>query len=177
MSIKSGSISRKSPTESATAFTVGTIKKGNDKEYYVVTKTNNGVQRWIPKINALNKMKLLTIDYLSKNINKPIKLYLREYLSEWPKKSDWVTNIPTHTTIIFKPTGNAILGKKVLDGWLKTKDTKDIKEKSDFSIEGYINFYPSDKTSNLMLSSLQVDTKNKKIVSVNLMNTEVFVMV
>ena len=169
---------RKSPTESATAFTVGTIKKGNDKERYVVTKTSTGVHRWVPFTTAeLNNMKPLTIDYLSKNIDKPIKLYVREYLLEWPKKSDWGKNPATHSTIIFKPTGNAILGKKVLYGWLKKKDIKDIKEGTYFYIEGYINFYPNDKTSNLELSSLQVDSKHKKIVSLNLMSNEVFVVV
>jgi len=167
---------RKSPTESATSFTVGTIKKGNDNELYVVTKTTSGVQRWTPTITTeLNNMKLLTVDFLSKQINKPIKLYLREYSEQWPTKNDW-KNKPTYTTIVFKPTGNALVGKKILSDWLKTKNLNDIKVKSNFMIEGYINYSHSNKEADFSLSSLQVDTKNKKIVSINLMNTEVFVI-
>jgi len=38
---------RKSPTESATIFPVGTVRKGNDDNYWIVKSTKNGVQRWI----------------------------------------------------------------------------------------------------------------------------------
>ena len=166
---------RDSPSESATAFSVGTIKKGNDGNQYVVTETSNKTHRWVPTINAeMNNMKLLTIDYLAKNINKPIKLYLREYRGEWPKKNDWSRKDPTHGIMIFKPTGNAIIGKKILDNWLKTRKPE-IKERSQFNVEGFLSFSVSNKESDFSLSSLQVDSKNKKVVSYNLMNTEVFI--
>ena len=164
-----------SPSESATIFNVGTIKRGNDGNSYVVTETSNKTQRWVPTINAdINNMKLLTIDYLAKNINKPIKLYLREYRNDWAKKNDWSKKDPTHGIIIFKPTGNAIMGKKILPNWLKTRKPE-IKDRSQFSIEGYFSFSGSNKESDFSLSSLQVDTKNKKVVSYNLMSTEVFI--
>jgi hypothetical protein len=166
---------RGSPSESATAFSVGTIKRGNDGNSYVVTETSNKTHRWIHTINAeMNNMKLLTVDYLAKNINKPIKLYLREYRNEWAKKNDWSKKDPTHGIMIFKPTGNAIMGKKILPNWLKTRKPE-MKDRSQFSIEGHLSFSISTKESDFSLSSLQVDSKNKKLVSYNLMNTEVFI--
>ena len=38
--------SRPSPKVSATLFSVGTVKKGNDGTMYVVKKASNGVKRW-----------------------------------------------------------------------------------------------------------------------------------
>ncbi len=152
---------RKSPIESATIFEVGTIKKE-----YVITETSNGVKRWTPMVNAkLNNMQLLTVDYLVKNIDKTVKLYVREYDNKFPSKSDWNKKNPTYQIMKFKPTGNAIIGKKILVNWLKIQKPE-IKDNSMFFIEGYLDSH---------LSSLQVDSKNKKVVSVNLMNSEVFV--
>jgi hypothetical protein len=66
------------------------------------------------------------------------------------------------------------MGKKILPNWLKTRKPE-IKDRSQFSIEGYLSFSISTKESDFSLSSLQVDSKNKKLVSYNLMNTEVFI--
>ena len=38
---------RKGPSESATKFKVGTKKKGNDGNYWIIKKQKNGVQRWV----------------------------------------------------------------------------------------------------------------------------------
>lgn len=38
---------RPSPTESATAFQVGTFRRGNDGHWWQVKQTSNGVQRWV----------------------------------------------------------------------------------------------------------------------------------
>jgi hypothetical protein len=40
---------RKSPGVSATNFRIGTVKRGLDKNLWVVRKTSNGVKRWIKK--------------------------------------------------------------------------------------------------------------------------------
>lgn len=50
-------IERKSPSESATKFNVGTKKKGNDGNMWIITKNKNGVKRWV-KISG------------TKNVNK-----------------------------------------------------------------------------------------------------------
>ena len=41
---------RKGPEESATLFSVGTKKKGNDGNMWTIKKNKNGVNRW-SKIN------------------------------------------------------------------------------------------------------------------------------
>lgn len=38
---------RKGPSESATKYKVGTKKKGNDGNYWIIKKQKNGVQRWV----------------------------------------------------------------------------------------------------------------------------------
>ena len=42
------SLRRKSPTESATLFKVGTVKVGNDGNKWIIVKTKNGIRRWSP---------------------------------------------------------------------------------------------------------------------------------
>lgn len=37
---------RKGPSESATIFSVGTKKKGNDDNMWIIIKTKNGIKRW-----------------------------------------------------------------------------------------------------------------------------------
>ena len=169
---------RKSPNESATLFDVGTMKKGNDDHIWVIMSDKNNNKRWVPKISVeLNGLKTLTVDYLAKNIDKTLKLYDREYGNQWPDKNDWLEKNKMkvrdlgYYTILFKPTGNALLGKKVLKNWLKTQQPP-IKDNTNFNIEGYISF--DNDPNNMELSSFQVDTKNKKIVSSNLINIETF---
>ena len=145
---------------------------------YIFIATKNKNKRWVPKVSVeLNGLKALTVDYLAKNIDKTLKLYNREYGSQWADKNDWseknkmkVKDLGYHT-ILFKPTGNALLGKKVLNNWLKTQQPQ-IKDNTNFNIEGYISF--DNDPNNMELLSFQVDTKNKKIVSSNLINIETF---
>jgi len=153
---------RKGPTESASEFPEGTIKRGNDKQSWVVKKVSGGSQRWMPYSNTeLFGYKPLTVDYLAKHIDSTITVYEREYKDTWPKTFSKESTAYIHK---FTPTGNAILGKKVLTGWLKTQ-TPQIKNNTMFFIEGMEDL------------PLQVDSKNKTLVSSNLMNTEAFVKV
>ena len=46
---------RKGPEESATKFSVGTKKKGNDGNMWVIVKNKNGVKRWQKKTNKTRK--------------------------------------------------------------------------------------------------------------------------
>ena len=169
---------RKSPNESATLFDVGTMEKGNDGHTWVIMSDKNNNKRWVPYTSVeLNGLKALTVDYLAKNIDKTLKLYDREYGNQWPDKNDWSEKnkmkkkASGHYTILFKPTGNAILGKKVLKNWLKTQQPP-IKDNTYFKVEGYISF--DNDPNNMELLSFQVDSKNKKIVSSNLINIETF---
>lgn len=62
---------RKSPGESATKFSVGTIKKGNDGNNWIIIETKNKTHRWKKLDNSNNK----TIKKSkSKFIHKSIKL-------------------------------------------------------------------------------------------------------
>jgi len=162
---------RKSPSESATSMREGTIHRGNDGQYWVIKKASNGVPRWMPYLTVeLNGFKALTVDYLAKNIGKEIEIYERGYMGEWPKQGDrdlmklrWVAN------------GHAqyLKQKTILENWL-TKKKPEIKDRSVFSLLGNGDWY---KGGDLSEMSLQVDSKNKKIVSSNVMNMEAFVKV
>ena len=48
--VKKISKRRKSPAQSATGFSVGTTKRGLDRNMWVVKKISNGVKRWVKKI-------------------------------------------------------------------------------------------------------------------------------
>ena len=43
---KIGNLTRPSPSESATQFNIGTKRKGNDGNMWIVIKTTSGVKRW-----------------------------------------------------------------------------------------------------------------------------------
>ena len=60
---------RKGPTESATKFTIGTIKKGNDGNKWIIIQSKNGVKRW-KKIEIKNSKKTVK----SKNTKKTLKI-------------------------------------------------------------------------------------------------------
>ena len=62
---------RKSPTESATAFSIGTIKKGNDGNMYIVKKVSKS-QRWV-RYNPLPKGKKYNIHF---NYEKPFTVII-----------------------------------------------------------------------------------------------------
>ena len=51
---KSKKKGRKGPEESATKFPVGTEKKGNDGNMWVINVSKNGIQRWVKKGNILS---------------------------------------------------------------------------------------------------------------------------
>lgn len=52
---------RPSPSESATLFAIGTIKKGNDGNKWIVSSTNSGIHRWkvVQNNNILSNIKNL----------------------------------------------------------------------------------------------------------------------
>ena len=72
---------RKSPTQSATLFKVGTKKKGNDGNTWIVVINKNRVKRWkLHKKKYIDMSKLHAIDLFDVQIVKPnqIKKYIDE---------------------------------------------------------------------------------------------------
>jgi hypothetical protein len=158
---------RKAPEESATSMPEGTMKSG-----WVIKKASNGVPRWVQQTSVeLNGFQLLTVDYAAKHIGKPITLFCREFKDKWPSKNDWSPKKDaTHYTLTFTPNGNAKVGTKILDGWLKSR--KAPKKNSMFFIDG-----PVLEKGKLLVDGVQLDSHGQKLMSVNFMNTEVFVKV
>ena len=68
----------------------------------------------------------------------------------------------TYYTFKFTPNGDALKGKTALEGWLKTQKPA-VKKGTMFYLDGKSMF------------PLQVDSDGGKLLSVNFMNTEVFV--
>jgi hypothetical protein len=70
---------RKSPEESATNFSVGTKKKGNDGNMWVIVKNKNGVKRWQKKTKkSTKKSKKSTKKSTRKSRKKSSKLLTGE---------------------------------------------------------------------------------------------------
>jgi len=63
---------RKGPSESSTNFLIGTKKKGNDGNKWIVVKNKNGVHRW-QKIPAKNKTKKTPKRNAKKTTKKTVK--------------------------------------------------------------------------------------------------------
>jgi len=163
---------RKAPDESATSLPEGTMKSG-----WVIKKASNGVPRWMPSSSVeLNGFRLFTTDYAAKHIGKPIILYTREYKDIWPKKNAWTKpEDSTYVKLKFVGNGHAIKGStKVLD-WLKTQKPE-IKKGTRFSIDGPV-YQCTSKGDDYLADGLQVDSSNGKIISTDLLGTEVFVKV
>ena len=166
--------SRPSPSESATSLPEGSIKKGGNGKRWVVKKASNGTNRWVPIESVeLNGWKLLTVDYLSKNIGKSITFYERMYDEEFPKKNE---NMQKG---LFVPNGHAQVNKnkKQLQNWLKTQKPP-VQPGQLFMVlgkGGYIFNNKNNVTNDDF--SLQVDSKYSQHVSGNVMNSESFIKI
>jgi hypothetical protein len=153
---------RPSPVESATSLSEGSIRIGGDGNRWVIKSMSNGIPRWIPiEICVMNGWKLLTVDYISKNIGKNITYYSRMYNQNFPKKTEKMEKA------IFIPNGHAQVNKKktLLYNWLKTQSPP-VKPGSFFSLLGSGTY-----------GSIQVDSKHPQQVSDNIMNMEAFIKV
>lgn len=81
--------SRPSPTESATMFMVGTIRKGNDGNYWIVNADVNGVQRWYKHHGSIN-VNSLGLSILDSEIKNMLKEEVKNTLktnTKMPPKS------------------------------------------------------------------------------------------
>ncbi len=165
--------SRPSPSESATSLPEGTIRNGGNGKRWVVKKASNGTSRWVPIESVeLNGWKLLTVDDLSKNIDKPITIYTRMYGDMFPKSIEKYM-----TKIVFTPNGHAQVNKSktLLQNWLKNKKPS-VKPGQAFFVlgkGGYIFTNKNNVTNNDF--ALQVDSKHPQYVSDNVMTMECFI--
>jgi len=76
---------RPSPSESATLFKIGTKKKGNDGNMYIITKTKSGVKRWTKykgSVNTNNTFVLSAIKNFYDNTRKKWNIRCRRNNSD-----------------------------------------------------------------------------------------------
>jgi len=145
----------------------GTIQSG-----WVIKNATNGVPRWVRQESVeLNGFRLLTLDYVARHIGHPITLHCREFKDTWPSKTAWRPNRDaTHYKLTFTPTGNARVGAKVLEGWVRSRRPP-VKAGSLFYIDG-----PVLQGKELLTDGVQLDSREGRILSTNFMNTEIFVL-
>jgi hypothetical protein len=169
---------RKGPSESATLFPEGTIKRGNDNHMWVIKKGSGGISRWVHADSAiLNGFTRLTVDYAAKHVGKSITIYTSEYKDTWPKKSDWIKKPDsTYSVMKFIPSGDAIKEKTKLEGWLKTQKPP-IKRGTHFYLDGPLYICTTSKCDDYLVNSIQVDSVNGQHLSPNLMNIVAYVKV
>lgn len=82
---------RKGPTASATAFSVGTKKKGSDGNYWIVVATKANVHKWQKIKNSTNSTNSIKTTLKKK---KPSKASNKKFLLEWKlemrkKQENW----------------------------------------------------------------------------------------
>lgn len=87
---------RKGPTASATAFSVGTKKKGSDGNYWIVVATKANVHKWQKIKNSTNSTNSIKTTLKKKKPSKAsnkkflleLKLEMRKKQENWQKKDD-----------------------------------------------------------------------------------------
>ena len=77
---------RKGPSESATAFSVGTVKKGNDGNMWKIITTAAGVHRW--SIIKSNNGKTNTSATTTSKRNKTVKMVKKQSADIQPNNAD-----------------------------------------------------------------------------------------
>jgi len=132
---------RKSPTESATKFSIGNVKKGNDGNMWKIIATSSGVHRWQKIANAhsktIKKSKRLDDKYKDKDmqkssLSKNINISTAE-LVKIGKKNRVVTSGASKSALalrIYKIRGNGLSTQdleKIAD-LLPSKDKREAKK-------------------------------------------------
>lgn len=165
---------RPSPSESATSFPVGSIRRGNSGNRYVVVIAKNGIQRWTPIEGVeLNGVRLLTVNHLAKNIGKPVVYYSRMYEDTFPS----VGELEKMEKATFIPNGHAQVDrkKKLLENWLRNQKPA-VQPGHMFILLGKGEYGAGDY-GNEDYDGMQVDSKHPQQVSDRVMNMEAFIKV
>jgi hypothetical protein len=166
---------RKSPSESATSFSEGTMKDG-----WVIKKIGKS-HRWMPQESVeLNGFRLFTVDYAAKHLGEDLPLFCREYKDMWPTANAWSKKEDsTHIVMMFSANGYA--GPqgvaKRLDNWYKKRTP--IKAGTRFMLDGSLYMCKNVKcsSSDFVGDGVQVDSRGQKLISTDFLGTEVFVKV
>jgi hypothetical protein len=104
---------RKGPTKSATGFSVGTIKKGNDGNNWKITETGSGIHRWSKMSGANNHTVKIKVKNKKESIENDISL---TRLTQIGKKNNVVTSGKSKAHIaelLFNIRGNALSTKEL----------------------------------------------------------------
>jgi len=163
---------RPSPSESATSSPEGSIRRGGNGARWIVKNASNGTPRWVPLESCeLNGWRLLTVDYLAKNIGKTVEIYERGYMDTWPAKNEKMSE-----QLRFIPNGHLQINRKtkLVENWLKTRKPP-VQKGQMLLLMGLGNWYGTAKEMEEF--SMQVDSGNGQIVSSNMMNMEAYVKV
>lgn len=169
---------RKSPTVSATAVPEGIVQRGNDGQDWVSVRGTNKVQRWVPVISAtLHGLRRLTVDDVARAFKSGKELVFYERGSE----NTWPTSVRGLGRTIFRPNGDLLVGpparsQKRHAGWLRTR-TPAIQDRTFCMLDGEIVFNPGSRGAMEVAGGLQIDSRNKKLVSSNIMNVEAYIQV
>lgn len=141
----------KNKTRKAPIESATSLPEGTIKGSWVIKRASNGVPRWMKDVSVeLNGFRRLTVDRVP---DKPIMLYVREYGNMWPKRNAWTNpKDETHFTAKFIPT----------------------KKGSD---DGPVYMCRNGVCEDKIGDGMQVDSKERKLMSLNFMNQEMFVRV
>ena len=118
-----GSGSRKSPTESATKFSIGVTKRGNDGNMWTIISTASGVHRWAKASRTTTKKSKRVMEMKADPTtvwgkNKPLEKFWQELASGQKvvliTKKDGSDSSSTHK-IITMPTSPAADKKQYIE--------------------------------------------------------------
>ena len=162
---------RKSPQESATEVPEGTVRLGGNRQFWVAKRIGKS-NRWIPSDTAeLFGLRKLTVDDLV--AGRTIIFYEREYCDNWPTLKDHRAMEGCQLyKVVFTPSGHADVGGKTIPRWLETRRPP-IKDRTVFTVNGRLE-YENNKPID---AGLQVDSRNKRLVSSRIMNMEAFIQI
>ena len=95
-------LKRKSPNDSATKFSIGVKKRGNDGNTWEIVKTSTGVKRW-KKINKTRKVIIIENDNIWGK-NKKLEEYYNEDGEEEAPDGENLAPAGSPTIIVRGPT-------------------------------------------------------------------------
>jgi CRISPR/Cas system CSM-associated protein Csm2 small subunit len=138
---------RKSPNESARLFNIGTIKKGNDDNNWIIIETKNKTHRWKKINNNKSIKKLQNKKKVGKTINN-----ITDYKGLWKPLPKLISKMSKEELI------NNL--KKFRNAW-ETVTTRDqdlsderLKNESTQELKNLIKFYYSDEAKKLAIEWL-----------------------